>query len=108
MPVNLLGKFLNQNSAYCFLVKSIEIHRYETWVSDRYSRLKLEGGINLKDSASLSLKICLDVPEICDYQILSQIFDILFSFGINRGNVKSVPKIGNLEVQMGVTLNKTS
>ena len=61
-------------------------------------KAELEGGINLKDSASLSLKICLVVPDICDYQIISQIFDILFSFGINRGNVKSVPKIGNLEV----------
>ena len=42
-------------------------------------------------------------PDICDYQNLSQIFYILLSLGKNRGNVKKGLKIGNFEVQMGVT-----
>ena len=42
-------------------------------------------------------------PDMCDYQNISQIFDILFSLRIHRGNVKLGPKIGYFEVQMGVT-----
>ena len=40
--------------------------------------------------------------DMCDYQNISQIFYILFSLGIHRGNVKLGPKIGNFEVQMDV------
>ena len=42
-------------------------------------------------------------PDMSDYQIVSQLFDILFSLGIHRGNVKLGQKIGKFEVQMGVT-----
>ena len=42
-------------------------------------------------------------PAMCDYQTVSQIFDVLFSLGIHRENVKLGPTIGNFEVQMGVT-----
>ena len=42
-------------------------------------------------------------PDMCDYQDVSQIFDILFTLGIHRGNVKLGTKIGNFEVQMVVT-----
>ena len=42
-------------------------------------------------------------PDMCDYQNVSQIFDILLSLGIHSGNVKLGPKIGHFEVQMGVT-----
>ena len=45
----------------------------------------------------------MDVPDMCDYQIISQIFDILFNLGKHRGNVKLGQKIGYFEVQMGVT-----
>ena len=47
--------------------------------------------------------MCMVAPDMCDYQNVSQIFYILFSVGIHRGNVKLGPKIGNFEVQMGVT-----
>ena len=42
-------------------------------------------------------------PDMCDYQTVSQIFDILFRLGTHRGNVKLGPTISNFEVQMGVT-----
>ena len=46
-----------------------------------------------------SLEICIVAPDTN----VSQIFDILFSLGIHRGNVILGPKICNFEVQMGVT-----
>ena len=42
-------------------------------------------------------------PNMSDYQNISQLFDNLFSLGIHKGNVKLGPKIGNFELQMGVT-----
>ena len=42
-------------------------------------------------------------PDMCDYQYISQIFDILFSLGKHRGNVELGAKIGNFEVQIAVT-----
>ena len=42
---------------------------------------------------------------MCDYHYLFQIFLILFSLRINRGNVKFIPKFGN-EVQMGETFEQ--
>ena len=37
--------------------------------------------------------IFLVSPDICDYQTVSQNFDILLSSGISRGSVKVVPKL---------------
>ena len=37
-----------------------------------------------------SLKIGLVAPKMCDYKIVSKIYVILFSLGINEGNVKLV------------------
>ena len=45
-------------------------------------------------------------PDMCDYVTVSQIFDILFSLGIHRGNIELGPKIGNFEVQMGATFRE--
>ena len=42
--------------------------------------------------------LCLVTPDMWDYH--SQFVYILLSLGINRGNVKLVPKIGNFEVQI--------
>ena len=42
-------------------------------------------------------------PDMCVYQNVTQIFDILFSLGKYWVNVQLGPKIGNFEVQMGVT-----
>ena len=48
---------------------------------------------------------CLVSPDMCDYRTVSQIFNFLFSLGINSGSVNLVPQIDNLEVQiyMGVS-----
>ena len=45
-------------------------------------------------------------PDMCDYQNVSQIFYILFSLGMHRGNDKLGPKIGNFEGQMSVTFER--
>ena len=50
-----------------------------------------------------SPKILLVAPDMCDYQNIYQIFDILFSLGIHRRNIKLRQKTGNFEVQMGLT-----
>ena len=41
--------------------------------------------------------------DMWDYQNVSQSFDILFSLGMHRENIKKDSQIGNFEVQMGVT-----
>ena len=47
-------------------------------------------------------EICLVALDMCDFQNISQIFYILLSLGIHRGNVNLGPRIGNFEVQMDV------
>ena len=60
------------------------------------STVKLEwtvAGLISKDTALLSLKICIIAPFTCDYLNEFQIFDIRLSLEIHRGNVKSGQKL---------------
>ena len=57
------------------------------------------GDLISKNPATLSmgqnlLKLaCMVAPDMCDYQNVSQIFDIFFCLGIHGGSVKLGPKM---------------